>query len=164
MGLAASALPALEPSDAWGAVPRPGRAGCVVFESASPLAAAFGQAARRLGLRAHAIRDDVTDLWYYEFAPRWKEAPATIAGITLSTSLFCLETLAADHGMRAGFRLTHGPLADGHRAWAREFAAFVAGVPGALAGLRETAAGRWTGQDQEPGPVISWIIAPRARS
>src|SRR5438045_1963620 len=96
MSLVASALPSLavpsfgrqrqEPLQAWG----------VVAETTSPLGTAFRSEATALGLPVHEIRDDITDLWYHELSLRWKEAPAVLAGVTLSTSLFCLETLARD--------------------------------------------------------------------
>ena len=36
-----------------------------------------------------------------------------LAGITLSTSLFCLETFARDYGMRVWFRAVHKNRPDG---------------------------------------------------
>jgi hypothetical protein len=95
----------------------------VVVEMSSPLARAFRAEAVERGLDTHAIHDDITDLWYNVLNRQWKSAPAALAGITLSTSLFCLETFARDYGMRVCFRALH--------------------------------------DKAEPGPIVSWIIAPR---
>ena len=61
---------------------------------------AFAADARRRGWTVRAIRGDVTDLWFNELALRWKQGPAPIAGLTAKNSLFCLERLAWDAGMR----------------------------------------------------------------
>jgi len=47
-----------------------------------------------------SVNGDVTDLWTDTLAPEWKQAPATLAGITGSDVLFVLDTLARDHRMR----------------------------------------------------------------
>jgi hypothetical protein len=133
----------------------------VVVEMSSPLALAFRAAAVELGLEAHGINDDVTDLWYHKLDRQWRTAPAALAGITLSTSLFCLETFARDYGMRVWFRALHDKTADG-REWGPAFARFAAAVPLAESSelpqkIMETA----TLPAEEPGPMVSWIIAPR---
>ena len=183
MSLAASALPTLA-APASGSLRQGGTLiHSVVFESASPLGLAFGGEASRLGLHSHPIQDDVTDLWYHEWAPGWKQAPVVVAGVTLSTSFFCLETLARDHRMRVCFKATHHRRQDGRiehlvsgpeslvrrtpdlaADWGREFAALVAGLSEVESGRHEKrVAGRWT-TEQEPGPMVSWILAPRLRS
>ena len=83
------------------------RSGLVVIEMTSPLALAFRAEAVEQGLETHGIQDDITDLWYHHLDRQWRTEPATLAGITLSTSLFCLETFARDHGMRVWFRAIH---------------------------------------------------------
>jgi len=98
----------------------------VIVEMSSPLALAFRAEAIELGLEAHGIHDDITDLWYHKLDRQWKSAPATLAGITLPSSLFCLEMLARDYGMCVQFRALH--------------------------------------DKAEPGPMVSWIIAPRLRN
>ena len=52
----------------------------VVVEMSSPLALAFRAAAVELGLEAHGIHDDITDLWYNILDRSWKSAPAALAG------------------------------------------------------------------------------------
>ena len=61
---------------------------------------AFAAQARQRGWTTRAIRGDVTDLWYHELSVRWRQGPAPIAGLTAKNSLFCLERLAWDAGMR----------------------------------------------------------------
>jgi len=100
--------------------------GAVVVELTSPLALAFRAEAIKLGLPAHGIHDDITDLWYHHLDRQWSSAPATVAGITLSTSLFCLETFARDYGMRVWFRAIHKTKPDGR--WTAAFAKFVTAV------------------------------------
>ena len=137
--------------------------GAVVVEMTSPLALAFRADAVRLGLPAHGIRDDITDLWYHHLDRQWRTAPTTVAGITLSTSLFGLETFARDYGMRVWFRAIHKNRPDG--GWAATFAKFATAVPLGEPGkfpakIVETAAL----PSEEPGPMVSWIIAPRLRT
>jgi hypothetical protein len=181
MSLAASAFPVLgvpgRDSDGRERV----RASSVVVEATSPLALRFRDEAVRLGLRVHAIKDDITELWYHEFSLSWPEAPAVVAGVTLSTSLFCLETLARDHGMRVWFRAAHrylpkayiqhvvaGPDQMVQQAgafgpdWPVEFARLASALPLAARPKSEkqiVEPAELT--SAEPGPMVSWIIAPR---
>ena len=85
----------------------------VVAEMTSPLALAFHAEAVGLGLAAHGIHDDITDLWYHKLDRQWRTAPATLAGITLLSSFFCLEMLARDYGMCVRFRALHKNRPDG---------------------------------------------------
>ncbi len=65
---------------------------------------AFAVEAARRGWTAHAIRGDVTDLWFHDLAPRWRQGPAAITGVTGRDSLFVLERLAWDAGLRVTAR------------------------------------------------------------
>ena len=160
------------------------RSGAVIVEMTSPLALAFRAEADKCGLLAHGIHDDITDLWYRHLDLQWRTAPATLAGITLSTSLFCLETFARDYGMRVWFRAIHKNSPDGPAeyvlsgderlveqaaaldgGWPAAFARFATAVPLVEPGkfhqkTVETAAP----PPEEPGPMVSWIIAPRLKS
>ncbi len=185
--LAASALPALaarnEPRDATRLAqngPRV-RVEDVIVESTSPMATAFGNEATRFGLEVQGITDDVTDLWYQHLAIRWNRGSTVLAGLTLSTSLFCLETLANDHGMRLWFRADHVALANGQeqhevagarplveraavfqRDWVCGFASLLAALPPWQA---EKSQSNFIDPSPDrvwaPGPMVSWIIAPR---
>ncbi len=76
------------------------------------------------GWVTRAIRGDVTQVWFHELSVRWKRGPAAIAGSTTPQSLFVLERLAWDVGMRVTVReadatplirwLINSPNAGGH--------------------------------------------------
>jgi hypothetical protein len=55
-----------------------------------------------------AIRGDVTALWYHDLYFAWQRDAAPVAGVTSTESLFCLELLARD----AGMRVTHRQVVD----------------------------------------------------
>jgi hypothetical protein len=135
----------------------------VIIELTSPLALAFRAEAVKLGLPAHGIHDDITDLWYHHLDHQWSSSPAMLAGITLSTSLFCLETFARDYGMRVWFRAIHKNRPDA--AWAAAFARFATAVPlGEPGTFQEKLVETAELPSEEPGPMVSWIIAPRRRN
>lgn len=53
-------------------------------------------------------------LWYHDLYFRWRRGPAAIAGMTGEDSLFCLDLLARDAGLRV---LDVGDPADGLVSW-----------------------------------------------
>jgi hypothetical protein len=109
-GPSAQAVPSGQPG-AW-ARPSPPLYRVVVderFEAGAGFRA--GVAAR--GAEVRGIRGDVTELWFYELAPRWREQAAPIAGLTAADALFCLERLAWDAGLRVAYRGEHRRLANG---------------------------------------------------
>jgi len=65
---------------------------------------AFAAEARARGWTTVAIEGDVTDLWYHHLDLRWRQGPAPVAGVTQANSLFVLERLAWDAGMRVTSR------------------------------------------------------------
>jgi hypothetical protein len=85
----------------------------VVFDERFPDSVAFADAMKRLGVSAHGIKGDMTDLWYRDLYPQWQKAPVPIAGLTAHGALFCLERLAWDHRMRVMFRAEHVYRPDG---------------------------------------------------
>ncbi|HZF14760.1 MAG TPA: hypothetical protein VE046_02345 [Steroidobacteraceae bacterium] len=106
--MAVSALPAI--AGAW-VSPKPGstlEGGSalykVIYDERFPLSVAFGHEALRAGLAVHAIRGDMTDLWYDDLYPQWRRQPLAIAGLTAHGPLFCLERLSWDFGMRVATR------------------------------------------------------------
>ena len=60
----------------------------------------FATDAQSRGWITRPIRGDVTQVWFRELALRWKRGPAPIAGLTTAQSLFVLERLSWDVGMR----------------------------------------------------------------
>jgi hypothetical protein len=85
----------------------------VIFDANFPQGRQFGVAALRLGANVHAIHGDVTDLWHDDLHNRWRHAPAAIAGMTGFNSMFVLEMMAADVGMRVIYRADHRPYGGG---------------------------------------------------
>jgi hypothetical protein len=72
----------------------------VIFDERFPASVAFGHEWKARGAAVHAIRGDITDLWFHDLDRQWKKQPVAIAGLTAHGPLFCLERLAWDHGMR----------------------------------------------------------------
>ena len=68
---------------------------------------AFADEATRLGVGTHAIRGDITDLWFKDLDSRWRLDKATVAGLTTESALFCLEQFSWDHRMRVVYRAEH---------------------------------------------------------
>ena len=102
LGVLASAARAAEPLQVHRAV----------HDSRYASGRAFAAEAEARGWTTAAIEGDVTQLWYHDLALRWRQGPAAIAGVTQTNSLFVLERLAWDAGMRVIARtaLPHEPL------------------------------------------------------
>ncbi|HEX6994677.1 MAG TPA: hypothetical protein VF339_11090 [Gammaproteobacteria bacterium] len=154
----------------------------VIFDSRHADARGFGARAGLLGVPLRAIEGDITDLWQNDLLPRWRSAPAAIAGLTERPALFLLERLAWEHGMRVVFEAEHTP--DAHavathrvvrsgdprlaneldlagRSWPHVLAdALIAGGRAPARDTHPTDAGlaAYLG---EPTKLCSWIIAPR---
>jgi hypothetical protein len=79
-----------------------------VFDERHAAAVAAGESARRHGTRVHAIRGDVTQLWYGHLERIWREEPVAIAGLTTEDAFFVIERLAWDRELRTVFRGSHG--------------------------------------------------------
>jgi len=77
----------------------------VIFDERFPASVAFGVEWIARGAAGHAIRGDITDLWFHDLDHQWKKRPLPIAGLTAHGPLFCLERLAWDHGMRVVSRV-----------------------------------------------------------
>ena len=117
----------------------------VVFDQRYPKARAFAEKARQAGLKCTAIRGDITDLYFRDLALRWSRGPSAIAGLSTIASLFCLEMLARDRGMRLVYLtdvLDSQPVPD---------------IPSDVA-HRKPAAISIVGEESER--LIMWVIAP----
>ncbi|MXS84412.1 hypothetical protein ABO04_00400 [Nitrosomonas sp. HPC101] len=79
-----------------------------LFEPAHAYSAAFGAAARRMGLPAFAIDHDITPVWLH-VVQLWRNMPVAIGGLTSQTPLLLLEQSARDYGLRVRFRGEHHP-------------------------------------------------------
>jgi hypothetical protein len=113
------------------------------FEDSRVFAA--GAAARRI-LTA-AIRGDITRLFFDDLDLRWKQGPVLLAGYTTPASLFCLDLLARDRGMRVSHCATK-PSAE----------AALAVLDGAPPRPSMSARLPFRGRSA----LVFWIIAPRA--
>ncbi len=87
----------------------------VVYDLRYREAARFGEHARVLGLTAHAVRTDVTDIWLSTLAPAWRRRPdaGVVMGLSGFDVLFCLEMMAHDHRHRVVYRAHHRVTVDG---------------------------------------------------
>ena len=97
-GIAVSLLPVLSRKSVAAAVPRAIEK--VIFDQRFPEARVFAQQAQEAGLDCVAIQGDITNLYFHDLSLRWNRGPTTIAGLSTKASLFCLEMLARDRGMR----------------------------------------------------------------
>jgi hypothetical protein len=98
-GIALSLLPLL-PRKGFSAAAPPRAFDMVVFDQRFPKARDFALQAQDAGLDCVAIEGDITNLYFHDLALRWNRGPTTIAGLSTKASLFCLEMLARDRGMR----------------------------------------------------------------
>lgn len=85
-----------------------------VFDERFHASVEAARRARQEGVAISGIHGDVTWLWYHDLYFRWKEGPGVLAGMTGADSLFCLDVLARDAGMRVTAR-TERP--DGLISW-----------------------------------------------
>jgi hypothetical protein len=86
----------------------------VIFDERFPQSVAFARALAGRWSPMHGIPGDVTALWYDDLYHQWKSGARRIAGMTTKESLFCLEILARDAGLRVTHRQDH---ADGLVSW-----------------------------------------------
>jgi hypothetical protein len=106
-GIAVSMLPLAAAGSNLATGQRDERAGFykVIFDERFPASVDFGVEWISRGAAVHAIRGDITDLWFHDLDQQWKKRPVPIAGLTAHGPLFCLERLAWDHGMRVVSRV-----------------------------------------------------------
>jgi hypothetical protein len=97
-GMAASLLPLLSSKVLSAQAPR--AFDLFVFDQRFPKACDFAQRAREAWLDRAAIEGDITHLYFHDLSLRWNRGPTTLAGLSTKASLFCLEMLARDRGMR----------------------------------------------------------------
>lgn len=71
-----------------------------VYDERFPDACAFANAASARGISTVAIRGDITRLFFEDLDLRWRKGSVVLAGYTTPVSLFCLDLLARDRGMR----------------------------------------------------------------
>lgn len=141
----------------------------------------FAEEIASLGVPVHAIRGDITALWFDDLDLRWRREPAAVAGLTTEAALFCLERLAWDHRLRVVFRAEHAlkssdciehtvacagetleqvrDLEKINTGWWAPVAHIVAGAPGRLPDSMHRLQTPVSGADAADF-LVSWVIAP----
>lgn len=164
----------------------------ILFDERFSACTAFADAIKRRSLPAHAIRGDITEVWFGDLYYRWKQGPVAIAGMTAPGPIFCLEMLARDVGMRVAFRADHRYIAErrasdgriehelsgpesvlrqaselearGER-WPGRVAEIVARFPAERdAASKASIAGSAARGEDDPEHLVTWVIAPVRRA
>jgi hypothetical protein len=127
---------------------------CALFDARSASGNTFGAQLTADGVPALPIERDVTQVWYSQLSPRWRQGafPLAVAGLTDYAALFCLERLGWDHGLRLIYRGEHRRSASEleHR-----LATHVSARPELV---RAVCGERW------PAALAQWVAALDARS
>ena len=118
-----------------------------IFDERFEDARAFAAEATERRIPAAAIRGDITKLFFDDLDLRWKEGPVVLAGYTTPASLFCLDLLARDRGMRVSHCATEPS---------------VERALGVLDGALPHSRGVTGLPTKRPSPLVFWILAPRA--
>jgi hypothetical protein len=157
----------------------------VVFDRDHPAAVVFGRAGHEAGLPVEPIGADLTALWR-DLSLRWRRQPVGMAGLTTEPAALYLQLLAYDAGLRVVLRASHTPLKDGHvrhyvagprtvlqemslldsgNGWAVGALALVCRCPPDLTSkITMTRVFQSSGAVAFPHQLVSWVIAPVARS
>lgn len=152
-GIAAELLP-----------PRPLPFRDVIIDSRYAVAADLGALLKAQGATLLAITGDITDLWSRHLRTDWQCQPQALAGMTAEDSLFTLQLVAQDAGLRLMHRTEHPVPAPDHRDPAMTLAA-----AHALLALDPR---RWSPVPASLGPALTggrpgatslvvWVMAPR---
>jgi len=104
----AALLPVARYADAWPAAADAEPFYLVIFDARFPKSRQLAGTIAGAFAPLAAIRGDVTALWYHDLYFAWQRDAAPVAGVTSAESLFCLELLARD----AGMRVTHRQVVD----------------------------------------------------
>ena len=75
-----------------------------IYDDRFPTGERFAAGAIARGWAVTAIQGDVTAVWFHDLSLRWKKGAAAIAGATTESSLWVLDMLARDVGMRVQSR------------------------------------------------------------
>lgn len=78
-----------------------------IFDERFEESRTFGAVLASRGMRTTALRGDVGNLWYDDLRKQLRQSPGPFAGLTDRATLFCLEELARDVGMRVVTRIDH---------------------------------------------------------
>jgi hypothetical protein len=118
----------------------------VIFDRTFREGLAFGVTAERRGAHVDGVGADLGAFWMSTLEPLLRRGPLTLAGLTASAPLFCLELLCRDYGLRTVYRIEHALGPDGRvrhaltgdpslAAWPERLAAAGAEWPAAAAAV-----------------------------
>ncbi len=79
----------------------------VVVDTGCVQSREFARELAQYGAAVRPFAGDVTALWFDHLEPLWRQTRAAVAGLTRYSSLFCLERLSWDHGLRVVYRAQH---------------------------------------------------------
>lgn len=120
-----------------------------IFDERFEVPCAFGAGAAERRISTAAIRGDITKLFFDDLDLRWRRGPVLLAGYTTPASLFCLDLLARDWGMRIRHCVTKPR---------------VEVALGVLDGVPPQRTMTTLLPSSDPYPLVFWIIAPSARA
>jgi hypothetical protein len=157
----------------------------VLYDPRTRAGLAFAATAKRMGAPLHATHGDVTGVWFDELQPQWRQHRTAAAGLTDFHSLFVLDMMARDAGMRAVYIATHqvcardrfehrlfGPrdlirqasLATAGYGWASSAAGIVTSFPDAVSvAAKYSSIAEARNIELTPCDLVSWVIAPPRR-
>jgi hypothetical protein len=152
----------------------------MLYDERAPAALIFAAEARRLGADVHAVRGDVTGVWFTVLQPEWQASQISTAGLTYFNSWFVLDMMARDAGMRTVYLAHHESTTQGyaHRQfgphslskasldpagqWGRQSARILMRFPQNVSVARDRSS-ILEARDREisPASLVSWVIARR---
>jgi hypothetical protein len=159
----------------------------IIFDSRYAPAIAFGNEAARQGFQAQGFDGDLTNLWFYDLHPVWRDRPVAVAGLTNHRALICLQSFASDHRLRVIYQGEHRMHDDGsveHQVWGpMQSLQEISGIesqnidwPRKVAQLLKTFPGSPSNRTRATckstlkvksgthvGSLFSWVIAPAQR-
>jgi hypothetical protein len=158
----------------------------VLYDERSQPGLRFAAAASRHGARLLPTRGDVTDIWFNQLQPQWKQHQSAVAGLTDYHALFVLDMMARDAGMRAVYMAAHRAQAGGvfeHRLfgprtllrqastqivgddWADRAAQVLMQCPGEMpVAARQSTIAQARNCELRSADLVSWVIAPVRRA
>jgi hypothetical protein len=78
-----------------------------LYDERFPESVAFANELNRRGVLTAGVRGDIAALWYQDLQILLRRAREPIAGLTDRATLFCLEELTRDVGMKVSVRVDH---------------------------------------------------------
>jgi hypothetical protein len=158
----------------------------VLYDQRSEHGLMFAAQAARQGAPVHATRGDVTGVWFDELQPCWKSRQGAVAGLTDFQSLFVLDMMARDAGMRAVYIAAHRSLGQGafeHRLfgprdlvrlasrevggndWPGKAARIVTHLPDRVSvAADQSTIAEARNHEMGAGDLVSWVIAAASKA